>query len=54
MFVGEVFNGMVGYLSFSPSLILVTSTEGGPRGFPHNIPTQNQRQFAGGGQWYNG
>ena len=35
MFVGEVFNGMVGYLSFSPSLILVTSTEGGPRGFPY-------------------
>lgn len=35
MFVGEVFNGMAGYLSFSPSLILVTSTEGGPRGFPY-------------------
>lgn len=35
MFVGEVFNGMVGYLSFSPSLILFTSTEGGPRGFSY-------------------
>ena len=35
MFVGEVFNGMVGYLSFSPSLILFTSTENGPRGFSY-------------------
>ena len=35
MFVGEVFNGMVCYLSFSPSLILFTSTEGGPRGFSY-------------------
>ena len=35
MFVGEVFNGMVSYIPFSPSLILFTSTEGGPIGYPH-------------------
>lgn len=52
MFVGEVFNGMVGYLSFCLRLLKVDQEAFPTKVSPQNIPAQNQGQFAGGGQWY--